>query len=217
MRFLKRLKNVASGRIAKSNRIIGNHGIRICEKLETHANPGFEALIRKIAICTIQFLESVLFDVKDFKYKDGAEESNPFKEHLDRLDEKSSYEMFKLVAGNFLIVLFAQGFLRDDDTRINTPELRDQFFNIYEYNDEDREIFYELLKLAQNDLLGEGREQGLPYQGFRLYEYIFKRAYNINPPQYAFQALNFMELLKKTGNEIFIPELTEVMKAVNKT
>jgi len=127
MGFLKRLKDVASGRIARSNRIIGNHGVRICEKLETHANPLLEALVVGIATCTIQFLEAVLFDVKDFKYNDGTGEPNPFKENLDRLDEKSSYEMFKLVAGNFLIVLFAEGLLRDDETRINIPELRDQF------------------------------------------------------------------------------------------
>jgi hypothetical protein len=217
MGFLKRLKDVASGRIARSNRIIGNHGVRICEKLETHANPLLEALVRGTAVCTIQFLEAVLFDVKDFKYNDGTGEPNPFKENLDRLDGKSSYEMFKLVAGNFLIVLFAEGLLRDDETGINIPELRDQFFNIYEYNDEDREIFYELLKLAQNDLLGEGREQGLPRQRFRLYEYIFKRTYNINPPEYTSQILNFILLFKKTGNEIFIPELIEVMKTVNIT
>jgi hypothetical protein len=216
MGFMKRLKDIASGRIARNNQIIGNHGVRICEKLKTHANPLLEILVRETAICTIQFLEAALFDVEDFKYNDGTVEPNPFKENLDRLDAKSSYEMFKLVAGNFLIALFAEGIFRDDETRIDIPELRDQFFNIYDYNDEDRQIFYELLKLAQNDLLGDGKEKGLPYQGVQLYDYIFKRAYNINPPEYVYQLMNFTLHLKETGNKIFIPEFVEGIKELYK-
>jgi len=209
------LKDVASGKIAKSNQLIGNHGVRICEKLGTHANPLLEALVGLTAMCTIEFLETVLFDVKDFEYKDGTQEPNPFKENLDRLDEKSSYEMFKLVAGYFFVGLFAEGLLCGE-SMINIPELRNQFFNIYEFDDEDREIFYELLKLVKNDLLEEGRKDGLKIQALQLYEYIFKRAYNIKPPEFIFHMMNFGLIFKKMFSEVFVPALIEAMKEANK-
>lgn len=73
-----------------------------------------------------------------------------------------------------------------------------------------------MLKLAQNDLLGEGREEGLPFQAFRLYEYIFKRAYNINPPEFPVQIMKFGLIFKEMFSEIFVPGLMEAMKTVNK-
>lgn len=216
MGFLGYLGDVISGKIAKGNRLIGNHAVRICEKLETDAS-FFAILVIGTAQCATEFLVELLFEVKKFKYDDGTEEPNPFKENLDQLDEKSSYEMFKLVTGNLLVGLFAEGLFCDDETRINIPELRNQFFNIYEYHDEDREIFYELLKLAQNDLLGEGREKGRPFQAFRLYEYIFKRAYNINPPEFPVQIMNFGLIFKGMFSEIFLPGVIDALKAVNKS
>jgi hypothetical protein len=218
MGFLGYLRDVMSGKIAKSNQLIGNHGVRICKKVDEASLLG--VLVGATAYCTTDFLVELLFGntMEKFKYNHGSEEPNPFKENLGRLDEKSSYEMFKLVAGSLLVGLFAEGLLCDDETKINIPELRNQFFNIYEYNDEDREIFYELLKLAQNDLLGlDAKEKDRPYQAFRLYEYIFKRAYNINPPESPAQILYFMLMSKKTFSEIFVPGLIEAMKTVNKT
>jgi hypothetical protein len=218
MGFLGYIRDVMSGKIAKSNQLIGNHGLRICEKVEIDASL-LGVIVGATAYYTTDFLVELLFGntlMERFKYNDGTEEPNPFKENLDRLDEKSSYEMFKLVAGNFLVGFFAEGFLRDDETRIIIPGLRDQFFNIYEYNDEDREIFYELLKLAQNDLLGEGRQEGLPFQAFRLYEYIFKKAYKINPPEYPGQILKFIFICKERLIDVFVPGLVEAIKTVNK-
>ncbi len=218
MGFLGYIRDVMSGKISKSNQLIGNHGVRICKKVDEASLLG--VLVGATAYCTTDFLVELLFGntMEKFKYNDGSEEPNPFKENLGRLDEKSSYEMFKLVAGSLLVGLFTEGLLCDDETRINIPELRNQFFNIYEYNDEDREIFYELLKLAQNDLLGlDAKEKGRPFQAFRLYEYIFKKAYNINPPEFPTQILHFMLISKKTFSEIFVPGLIEAMKMVNKT
>jgi len=204
MGFLKRLKDAASGRIAKSNRIIGNHGVRICEKLETHANPLLEALVEGTAVCTIEFLESVLFDVRDFKYKDRSEETNPFKENIKQLDVKNSYEMFKLVAGGYLAHLIGGGYFDSVKDLIDIPQLKREFLNIYEYNQEDIKIFNEFVELAQKD--------GRPSLEFRLYSYIFERAYKIPFPEVPFQIMNFELLFRNSFAKIFLPGLLEVLK-----
>ena len=208
MGFMKRLKDVASGRIARSNRIIGNHGVRICEKLETHANPLLEALVGGTAVCTIEFLEAVLFDVKDFKYKDGREEPNPFKENLKQLNEKNSYEMFKLVAGGYLARLIGGGYLDSVEDLIDIPQLKKEFLNIYEYNEEDTKIFNELIELAQKD--------ERPSPELRLFDYIFERAYNIASPEALFHIMNFELLFKNSFAKIFLPGLLEVLKKENR-
>lgn len=208
MGFLKRLKDVASGRIARSNRIIGNHGVRICEKLETHANPLLEALIGGTAVCTIEFLEAVLFDVKDFKYKNGTEEPNPFKENIKQLDEKNSYEMFKLVAGNYLARLIGGEYLDSVEDFIDIPKLKKEFLNIYEYNEEDTKIFNELIELAQKD--------ERPSPELRLFDHIFERAYNIASPEALFHIMNFELLFRNSFTKIFLPGLLEVLKKENR-
>lgn len=208
MGFLKYLRDLISGKIAKGNRLIGNHAVRICEQLETDDTSLLSVLVVGTAQCATEFLVELLFEVKKFKYDDGTEEPNPFKEYLDRLNEKSSYEMFKLVTGNFFASLLNADFLTSDEAPVDISELRNQFFNIYEYNDEDSEIFYELLKLAQ--------EGGRPSSEFRLYEYIFERAYNMEPPELVFQIMNFELMFKNSFGKIFLPGLQEALKTLNK-
>jgi len=208
MGFLKCLKDVASGRIARSNRLIGNHGVRICEKLEIHANPLLEALIGGTAVCTIEFLEVVLFDVKDFKYKDGTEEPNPFKENIKQLNEKTSYEMFKLVAGNYLVRLIGGEYLDIVEDLIDIPKLKKEFLNIYEYNEGDTKIFNELLELAQKD--------ERPSPELRLFDSIFERVYNIASPVALFHIINFELLFRDSFTKIFLPGLLDVLKKENR-
>jgi hypothetical protein len=95
MGFLGYIRDVMSGKIAKSNQLIGNHGVRICKKVGEASLLG--VLVGATAYCTTDFLVELLFGntMKTFKYNDGSEEPNPFKENLGRLDETSSYEMFK--------------------------------------------------------------------------------------------------------------------------
>lgn len=208
MGFLKRLKDVASGRIARSNRIIGNHGLRICNKLETHANPLLEALVGGTAICTMELLEEVLFDVKDFKYKDGTEEPNPFKKNIKQLDEKNSYEMFKLVAGNFFARLIGGKYIGRVEDLIDIPKLKKEFLNIYEYNEEDTKIFNELLELVQ--------KAERPSSELRLFDYIFERAYNIASPKALFHIMNFELLFMNSFTNIFLPGLVKLIEKENK-
>ncbi len=208
MGFMTRLKDIASGKIATSNRLIGNHGLRICKKSDINANPFLEALVVGASMCTIEFLEAVLFDVKDFKYKDGREESNPFKENIKQLDEKNSYEMFKLVAGNYLARLIGGKYLHHIEDLIDVPKLKKEFLNIYEFDEEDTKIFNELLELAQKD--------ARPSPELRLFDYIFERAYNKPSPETLFHIMNFELLFMNSFTKIFLPGLLELFKKENR-
>ena len=209
MSFLKRLVDVMSGKIARSNTLIGNHGVRISDKVKNDSSL-LGIIVRSTAYCTTDFLVNLLFEslMEDFKYDNGDIELNPFKEFMNNLDRFRSYEMFKLVAGNLLAGIFANGLLSDDDVRINIPELRNQFFDIYEYNDEDKEIFFELLKL--------GNDGGHPTPETRVYDYIFERAYKIDPPNYVSQMINFNFILKGLFSQIFIPGVIKLMPSEEK-
>lgn len=209
MSFLKRLVDVMSGKIARSNTLIGNHGVRISDKVKNDSSL-LGIIVRSTAYCTTDFLVNLLFEslMEDFKYDNGDIELNPFKEFMNNLDRFRSYEMFKLVAGNLLAGIFANGLLSDDDVRINIPELRNQFFDIYEYNDEDKEIFFELLKL--------GNDGGHPTPETRVYDYIFERAYKIDPPNYVSQMINFNFILKGLFSQIFIPGVIRLMPSEEK-
>lgn len=208
MGFPGYLRDLLSGKIAKSNRLIGNHAVRISGKVKDDVTSLLSVIVGGTAYCTTDFLVELLFEVKKFKYADGTEEPNPFKEYLDRLNEKSSYEMFKLVAGNFFAALLAKDLLPSDKAPLGISELKDQFLNIYEYDSEDKEIFTELLKL--------GQEGGRPSSEFRLYEYIFRRAYNMKPPELVSQIMNFELMFKNSFAKIFLPGLLDALKTANK-
>jgi len=89
MGFLGYIRDVMSGKISKSNQLIGNHGVRICKKVDEASLLG--VLVGATAYCTTDFLVELLFGntMENFKYNDGSEEPNPFKENLGRLDEKA--------------------------------------------------------------------------------------------------------------------------------
>jgi len=209
MGFLGRLRDVISGKIARGNALVGNHGVRIADKLKTDSSwIGFTLWTTNY--CTTYFLTELLFSetpTENFKYSDGTEEHNPFKKRIDLLDEEGSYEMFKLLAGYFFAGLLAVGLRPDDETRIYIPELKNRFFAIYEYNDKDKEIFCELLKLTQ--------DASASHPECRLYEYIFERAYKIDPPPYAYQMSYFMLSVKYTFNKSLVPALVEGWKTDN--
>jgi hypothetical protein len=107
MSLLGRFKDIATGKIAKSNRLIQNHAVRFCEKIEKSDDKILFALIASSAACTTYFLEYFLLEAPDFKDNDGREEPNPFKKNLNRLDEsKSCLRSCQLMCGNYF-----QGFV----------------------------------------------------------------------------------------------------------
>lgn len=118
--FMGRLRDVMSGKIARSNSLIGNHGVRISDKVKKDSSL-LGVLVDGTAYLTTDFLVEWLFgtSMDNFKYKDGTKEPNPFKEYIDRLDRKNSYEMFKLVAGYLLAGFFAKEVFRDNETGIS--------------------------------------------------------------------------------------------------
>jgi len=203
MKFIKRFKDIVSGRIAKSNRLIGNHGQRICGKIGDA--PSFiNALVVGAAMCSIEFLEAILFDVKDFKYNDGTKEANHFKKYIEQLDEKNSFEMFKLVAGNYLARFIGGGFFEKITDAIDAVKITDQFLELYEFSDEDKKIFCDLVQLA--------KKGGRPSPEFRLFNTILEKVYNIQPPETVFQIMNFELLFMGSFNDIFLPGLLEILK-----
>ncbi|MBM4275640.1 MAG: hypothetical protein FJ134_14440 [Deltaproteobacteria bacterium] len=204
MGFLKRIKDIVSGKIAKSNKLIGNHGVRICDKVnDVHSL--LNGLVVGTAICSIDLLEAILFEVQDFKYKDGNIEANPFKSNIGRLNEKNSYEMFKLVAGNYLAQLLGGGYFDNVQDFVDIQQVKREFLDIYEYSDEDIKIFDELIDL--------GKEKDSQLSIFyRLFCYIFERAYNIKPPETPFHIMNFAMLFIHSFNEAFLPGLLDVLK-----
>jgi len=203
VRLLKRIKDIVTGKIARSNRLIGNHGVRICKKVEDVPSL-INGIVVGTTMCSIEFLEEIIFEVHDLKYEDGMEEANPFKKNIERLDDKNSFEMFKLVAGNYLSRLIGEGYFDSAMDFIDVSEVKKQFFEIYEYTAKDIRIFDELVGLA--------KKNERPSPEFRLFGYIFERAYNIKSPETVFHIMNFELLFMKSFREVFLPGLLEVLK-----
>jgi hypothetical protein len=165
MAYNQRLKDIVSGRNVRSNRLIGDQALRICEKLEGIDNSFLAALATEVSISTTKFLDSMFFYVRHFKYDDGTIEVNPFRQNIDLLGPDESFVIFKLVAGNYLVHLIAEKHLEDSKGVANLSETKTQFFALYEYDDKDIEIFNELLELIE--------KYERPSPEIRLYERIF--------------------------------------------
>ena len=204
MGFLKRLKDTASGRILKTNLLIGNHAVRICKKLETIDNPLITALVYGASMCTIQFLESMFYEVKDFKYDDGTLELNPFKENMHLLIPDDSFVMFKSVAGNYLIHFIAEEYFEGTKDFVNVSETKRQFFTIYEYNDGDIQVFNEMFELA--------KKNQRPSAEMRLYDHIFEKAFKIKIPEALYMTIMFETLFLASFNETFLPGLLDALR-----
>jgi hypothetical protein len=171
MGFVKRIKDIASGRIAASNVLIWNHAIKICDKV-AHS----ESIHDKIVICcaasATTFLEYIILDMADFTNKDGTIEHNPFKHYINRLNRNSSYIMFKLVSGAFLALLLGELHFNDME---NIEDCKNNFFNVYEYTQEDINVFDEFISLfSKNES---------PSTEYKIFSNIFERAYNMPKPE----------------------------------
>jgi hypothetical protein len=197
MGFLKRIKDVASGRVSKINYLFGNHAIRILGKLDNNSNRLLFCIVKNTSICTIEFLEFLLYDVKDFKYDDGTLEFNPFKQNINLLNKENSILMFNLVVSNYIANLFSIDMPEDLEKML--PDIRAQLFTIFGFNEEDKEIFIELYTLSRNN--------EKPSSEFRLYEYIFKNVYQIEIPQLAYHMMNFEITFKALFKESFMPRI----------
>lgn len=241
MGFLKYFGSLLKGEIGKGNQLVGNHGVRICEKVKINTDPFLRAIVGCTSFCSVQLLIDVLFETKKFKYKDGTQESNPFYENLHRLNVETSYEMFKIVAGYFFALFLVKCFyfLRYEDVEnVNEEQLKHSFFEIYEYSDEDKTIFVDLLEIlekrennlehevykhkyeaimsSQNmpPLDAEGVGIGAPEM--RLYDYIFEQAYRMKSPNLLWQNMNFLILCASIFNSMFPEGFVEVLHEYKK-
>ena len=61
-----------------------------------------------------------------------------------------------------------------------------------------------------------GNDGGHPTPETRVYDYIFERAYKIDPPNYVSQMINFNFILKGLFSQIFIPGVIRLMPSEEK-
>ena len=183
MGFFKKLKDAASGRTLKINSLFGNHAIKICEEYD-----GIDYIEWGIAystmFCTIQFLDTLLYDVADYRNSDGTIEVNPFKQNINLLNNNNSILLFNLVASNFIANLFF-GENRIEYLKYN-DEMASKIFSILRFNDANISIFNELLELSKNAEPAASAN--------RVYEYIFEKIFKIEAPNLQNQKSMFIHL-----------------------
>ena len=220
MGFLKYLGSVITGKVAKGNQLVGNHGVRICKKVKINTDPFLRAIVGSTAFCTVKLLTDVLFETKKFKYKDGTQEPNPFYENLHRLNGETSYEMFKIVAGYFFALFLVKCFylLRYEDVEnVNEEQLKHSFFEIYKYSDEDKTIFIDLLEIVEKR--EKNLEHGVGGMGapeMRLYDYIFEQAYRMKSPNLVWPNINFFMFCTSIFSSMFPEGFVEVLHEYKK-
>lgn len=204
MSFFKKLKDNVSGRTSKINVLFGNHAIRISEKLVNIDNILIYHLVYGTSMYALGFLDSIYYEIKKFKYKDGTIELNPFKANMDLLTPDNSITIFRWVVGNYLVHLIAEGHLESIKNHMEISEIKSQFFTIHEFDKDDIQVFDQMLELAKKDQR--------PSPEIRLYDYIFEKVYKIEIPEDVY----FMTLFEKSFifsfNQLFLPELLEALK-----
>jgi len=204
MTGVRNLKDIVTGKIFKSNRLIQNHAVRFCEKIQNSDDKILWALVVQSSASTTYFLEVFLLEAPDFKYNDGTVEPNPFKKNLYRLDESKSCLIFKWVAGLYFSGMLAKNLL--DQVPIKIEKLQNDFFEVYEYDDEDIHIFFELKELWPNIDKKEG-----VYPQIKLYDYIFEKAYTMRPPDSVYHMQYFTLAFLKFFKESFLSGFLEAL------
>jgi hypothetical protein len=196
MGFFKKLKDAASGRTLKINSLFGNHAIKICEEYDGEDLIEW-GIAHSTMFCTIQFLDTLFYDVADYRNSDGTIEVNPFKKNINLLNSNNSILLFNLVASNFIVNLFFGEnkieYLKYDD------EISSELFSILRFNDSDISIFNELLKLSKKDEPAASEN--------RVYEYIFEKVFKIEAPTLQNQKSKFIHLYAVFVKENFVPKV----------
>lgn len=201
------LKNILSGRVFKSNRLIQNHVVRVCNKIDNSDDSVLYSLISSTSFSTLFILEHFYFDVPDYKYNDGRVEKNPFKQHLDKLDEHNSYSIFKWCSGLFFSGMIINNLFKNIPVNVDT--LRDSFFRIYEYNDEDKMIYFDLYNLWMNY---KNNNEG-PDPQVRLYDYIFEKGFKIQLTETLYFSMFFPGTFMLTFKDKFLNDFLELIKS----
>ena len=232
MSFLKHFRRVVTGKIAKENQLVGNHGVRICEKIKKDDNPVVRAIVDTTVVCAVDLLTDLLFKTKDFTYNDGRKEPNPFAGNLNLLNRETSYDQLKFVAGYFFALFITEvfdAFKNKYSENADDAKLVNYVLELYEYREEDKIFFRELLDLVRkrkhNEDIGaydlsklhhslktEGKEEGVGRYApeMKLYDHIFEKAYRIDPPQLGYQMMNFSIQCEIASHNIFPDGFWEV-------
>ena len=108
------------------------------------------------------------------------------------------------MAGNYLVHLIAEEHVGGIKDRAALSETKIQFFSLYEYEDDDIEIFDELLELIT--------KYERPTPEIRLYERIFKKAFKIDAPEVLYHMLEFESVFVNSFNKSFLPHFLERLR-----
>jgi len=172
---------------------------KICEKVETNDDQFLSALAITAAGCTMRVFGELL-ELKPAEYKDGPTEPNPFADNINLLNDTALYKMFKLIAGEFFVSCHAYIAARYSDTEhkdaknIYLKKLKHDFIEIFEYNDDDRAVVEELIRLYNSG------DKGLLATLNKLYDYIFAKAYKIDKPDVTYSYIMFIAILTDEFN-----------------
>lgn len=203
MGFLKYISKVVTGRMAKENQLVGNHCIRIMEKVKNTPDNFLKAIVNSTAICSYHVLIGLLFDRKKYQYDDGFKEFNPFSTNIDKISRETSYEMFKLIAGYFfgLFLVTCFYYLRYEDVKgTEEDQLKNNFLTIYEFDAEDKKFFDDLLEVMSKML---SEDKGSVTPEILLYDYIYKKSFGKAPPELLVHYLKFTALCDNLYSSIF--------------
>jgi len=174
--IIENLQDITKGNKGRSDVLLGNHLMRVRMKVNG-GDPFLEATIAVTSLFSTYLLGDFLFDTNIFRF--GGEEYaiNPFRANLSRLNEKNSFRLYKMVAGNIFAKLVSEHFgLRHRELEnVDIGKIIENFFVIYEFDTEDMQFFNELLKAHE-----EG-EDGLAEE--LLFKHIFENVFGMTPPE----------------------------------
>lgn len=211
MGFLKYISKVVTGRMAKENQLVGNHCIRIMEKVKNTSDNFLKAIVNSTAICSYHTLIDLLFDEKKYQYADGFKEFNPFFTNIDKISREISYDMFKLIAGYFFGLFLLTSFysLRYEDVKgTEEDQLKNNFLTTYEFDAEDKKFFDDLLEVMSKML---SEDKGSVTSEILLYERIFKQSFGKEPPELIVHQIKFTALCQNIYSSIFPDEFIKML------
>jgi hypothetical protein len=161
------LKDLFSGKIRRRNVLVHGNVQKLlgrCEEL-----PISDFTRHWCQAC----LTSIYIIIESWFFSDKTDQKmNPFKQHIDRLDQEKVFEMMKLLASHHLTT-----FERNESNleclkalAIDLANFEEQVFDVFSFADNDRRVFSELKKATPED-----REH--PY--LILYRKIFERVFEM--------------------------------------
>ena len=168
MKLTSHLKDVISGKIYKQNTLLFNNADRIYRKTESWPDSDFlKHWIRAAIVSSMSILNDLIFE--DFKVTNEQERvvnANSFKTNSQHLNERSVFELFKLLAGYHLTIFFK----KERQLGLTQEEFEERVFSAFDFTRDDEKNYKELfLEYSSNPP---------PYLG-HLFDQFFTKGYEL--------------------------------------